>query len=143
MQYLQFVMICGHILSLHFQKSGLGKRIALRIMSLAEDKIGMHVLTYTGMIVLTSSTEALIQSKSVVTQASNWLAMLVTWLYAVWMMSTQATALMLPVADALVKQYTASFEENPVESSSSAKSASRKIFLCSVYKMLILYISTV
>lgn len=36
--------------------------------------------------------------------------MLVTWLYAVWMMSTQATALMLPIAEALVKQYTAVFE---------------------------------
>ena len=42
MQYLQFVMICGSIISLHFQKSGLGKRIALRVLNLTGDKIGAH-----------------------------------------------------------------------------------------------------
>ena len=53
--------------------------------------------------------------------------MLLTWIYAVWMMSTQATALMVPIADAFVKQYAASFEEAPAATILSEKAEVARI----------------
>ena len=53
--------------------------------------------------------------------------MLLTWIYAVWMMSTQATALMVPIADAFVKQYAASFEEAPADTHLSEKTAAARM----------------